>query len=283
MTFTMWPFANREDKRMALPNNGSSPGIQLFPSRDLKTWKPEAWLVKASDLPANSPYKHRFWAPEIHKFNGKFYLIFTSDNWLKPEYNPAGNWGAAGYAFVGVADRITGPYRHITYIPEGACDTTLAQDKDGTVYAVMPKYNMFARPIDLSRLEQGKVAWLGPEKKILDCDSRDTVLGTTPNYLEGPWVEKVGDRYALFYAETFDTGYWTGIAYADSVAGPWRKDPRGLIFWGGHTALFDGPDKRKWISYRVEDRDEKRGLPGALPLDFDSQGRVLVPPFPTTP
>ena len=76
MTFTMWPFANREDGRMTLPNNGSSPGIQLFSSQDLKTWKPENWLVKASDLPINSPYKHRFWAPEIHKMNGKFLSNF---------------------------------------------------------------------------------------------------------------------------------------------------------------------------------------------------------------
>ncbi|RYG63543.1 hypothetical protein EON80_21020, partial [bacterium] len=61
-TFTMWPFRNREEKNLHLPDNGSSPGIQLYSSRDLKTWKAENWLVKSSALPVTSPYKHRFWA-----------------------------------------------------------------------------------------------------------------------------------------------------------------------------------------------------------------------------
>ncbi|RYX83909.1 hypothetical protein EON83_12270 [bacterium] len=276
MTFTMWPFANREDDRMKLENNGSSPGIQLFSSKDLKTWKPENWLVKSADLPVDIPYKHRFWAPEIHKFGAKFYLIFTADNWLKPEYNTAGNWGAAGHAFVGVADKITGPYKGITYIPEGACDTTLFQAADGSTYAVMPKYDIFIRKIDLSNLGKGVVKWLGPEQKIVTCDDAGTLLNDKPRYLEGPWVERVGSRYVLFHAETFDNSYWTSAAYADNPLGPWTKDPRGKVFEGGHLAVFNGPDGRKWFSYRREQNTPERGTPAVDPIDFDAQGRVLT-------
>ena len=276
MTFTMWPFANREESRMSLPNQGSSPGIQLFSSKDLKTWKAENWLVKSADLPVDSPYKHRFWAPEIRKLNGKFYLIFTADNWSQPQYNPAGNWGAAGYAFVGVADEIGGPYRNITYIPEGACDTTLFADKDGATWAVMPKYDIFIRKIDLTKLNQGEVEWLGPETKIVECSEVDTLLNQKPNYLEGPWVERIGDKYVLFHAETFDDGYWTSVATADNPLGPWRKDARGRVFEGGHLAVFDGPDGRKWLSYRREQNAPQRGTPAASPMDVDARGRVIV-------
>ena len=276
MTFTMWPFANREDGRMDLPNQGSSPGIQLFSSRDLKTWKPENWLVKSADLPVDSPYKHRFWAPEIHKMNGKFYLIFTADNWSKPEYNPAGNWGAAGYAFVGVADKVTGPYQHITYIPDGACDTTLFADKDGATWAVMPKYDIFVRKIDLTNLDKGEIKWLGPQTKIVECASAGTLLDQKPNYLEGPWVERIGDKYVLFHAETFDNSYWTSTATADNPLGPWHKDARGKVFEGGHLAVFDGPDGRKWLSYRREQNAPQRGTPAAIPIDVDARGRVIV-------
>lgn len=285
--FTMWPFANREDGRMSLPDNGSSPGIQLFSSPDLKSWKAESWLVKSSELPENSPYKHRFWAPEIHKFGGKFYLVFTADNWLKPEYNPAGNWGAAGYAFVGVASKITGPYEHITTIPQGACDTTLMQGGNGQIYAVMPKSDIFIRPIDLSRLSEGKVSWMGEEKLIVRRGSDDTDLKVNPDYLEGPWVEKVGGKYLLFYAELFrgnkdpaDNGYWTGVASADSPLGPWAKDRRGKVFEGGHLAAFDGPGNRKWFSYRIE-QAQNRGLLAIDPFTVDAGGRVQVQP-PTT-
>ena len=278
LTFTMWPFANRDDGRMNLVDNGSSPGIQLFSSKDLKTWKSENWLVKSSELPVDSPYKNRFWAPEIHKFGDKFYLIFTADNWIKPGYNPAGNWGAAGYAFVGVADKITGPYNHITYIPEGACDTTLMQDKGSQIYAIMPKYDIFARKIDLSKLDQGQVMWQGPETKIVSCDNAGTLMADKPKYLEGPWVERVGAKYVLFYAQTFDNSYWTGAAYADNPLGPWTKDGRGKVFEGGHLNVFDGPDGRKWFSYRREQDAPERGLPAAQPMDFDAAGRVVCDP-----
>lgn len=80
LVFTVWPFSNREEKRLSLPNQGGSPGIKLYSSMDLKEWKFENWLVKADELPKGCPYRNRFWAPEIHKIGGRFYLIFTADN-----------------------------------------------------------------------------------------------------------------------------------------------------------------------------------------------------------
>jgi beta-xylosidase len=266
LVYTVWPFANREDKRMNLPDNGSSPGIKMFSSKDLKTWKFECWLVKSSELPENCPYKHRFWAPEIHKINGKFYLIFTADNWLKNEYNPAGKWGTAGWAFVGVADKVTGPYEHITWIEGAGCDTSLFGDDDGRVYAVIPRYNMDIQEIDLSSLPQGKVKLLGKPACILKCKNDDIGLAVNPDYLEGPWMIKRGTKYILFYAEIYKDnnfpdflGYWTGAAYADNPMGPWKKDKRGKVFKGGHLTVFNGPDGKDWFSYRGESGGPSHG------------------------
>ena len=71
LIFTVWPFRNREESHLGDPDQGSSPGIKLFSSKDLKDWKFEKWLVKSSDLPEDCPYEHRFWAPEIHKLGDK--------------------------------------------------------------------------------------------------------------------------------------------------------------------------------------------------------------------
>lgn len=62
-------------------------------------------------------------------------------------------------------------------------------------------------------------------------------------------------------------GYWTGVAYADHPLGPWKKDPRGRLFRGGHLAVFDGPGGEKCFSYRGESG-------GA------AQGRLSVEPVP---
>ena len=282
LVFTMWPFRNREEGRLGLPNQGGSPGIRVFSSKDLKTWTPGKWLVKSSELPEDSPYKNRFWAPEIHKIGGKFYLIFTADNWIKPEYNPAGNWGTAGYAFVGVADRIDGPYEHVTYIDGGACDTSLFGDADGKTYAVIPRYNIDVQEIDLTKLGEGKVKLLGEPKKIINAENDDIGIAAKPDYLEGPWMTRAGDgKYLLFYAEIYRDekfpdwlGYWTNVAYADSPTGPWKKDPRGRLFLGGHLVAFDGPGGGGWFSYRGESGGEAAGRLCIDPFRLDAAGRV---------
>jgi xylan 1,4-beta-xylosidase len=281
LVFTMWPFANREEKRMGLPDSGSSPGIALYCSPDLKTWKFENWLVKSSDLPKDCPYKHRFWAPEIHRLGGKFYLVFTADNWLKKEYNPAGTWGTAGYAFVGVAEKIGGPYEHITYIQGAACDTSLFEDTDGRIYAIIPRYNIDLQEIDLTGLPRGEVRLLGQPRRVVMAENTDIGIPAKPDYLEGPWMEKVNGKYYLFYAEIYRDrkypewlGYHTGVAVADSVVGPYKKDPRGKLFTGGHVAVFNGPGERRWFSYRGESDSKARGLLCIDPFQVDSSGWV---------
>ena len=281
LVFTMWPFSNREEKHLAEPNDGGSPGIALYASKDLKDWRFQNWVVKAADLPADCPYKDRFWAPELHKINGKFYVIFTADNWQEKRFNPAGTWGAAGYTFVGVADRVTGPYGHVCYLPGGACDTTLFGDVDGQTYAVSPRYDVHVRRVDLTHMDQGRLAFDGPDQVAVRCKNDDVGLPTSPAYLEGPWVERIGRRYCLFYAEIYKDkahpellGYRTNVAYADGMAGPWRKDPRGAVFFGGHLSVFDGPGDRKWFAYRWEKTDARRGGLCVDPFDLDADGRV---------
>ena len=279
LVFTMWPFRGRDEKHLNDVDMGSAPGIRMFSTKDFKTWKTEGWLVKSSELPNDCPYKHRFWAPEIHKDGGKFYLIFTADNWVDPKYNQDGRWGM--YAYIGVAEKITGPYEHITRIPSGPCDTDLFCDTDGTFYAVMPKGDIYIQKLDLSELPKGVIRRVGEERKIVSCSNNDIGMKSSPEYLEGPWMEKINGKYIVFFAALYgknslpeDQGYWVGAASGDNAMGPFKKDPRGKVFNGGHVAVFDGPDGRKWFSYRWEKDAKFRGLLCIDPLDVDKDGRI---------
>lgn len=283
LVFTMWPFRNREEARLAEPNQGGSPGIGMYSSKDLKEWKFEKWLVRSEELPDDSPYKNRFWAPEIHRMGGRFYLIFTADNWSKKEANAAGSWGAAGYAFVGIADQVDGPYRNITYIEGAGCDTSLFEDTDGRTYALIPRQHIDIQQIDLTGIDHGEVKLLGKPVTVVSADNRDIGIAANPEYLEGPWMERIGGRNFLFYAAFHKDpafpewiGYHTGVAVADKVMGPYKKDDRGRIFTGGHLAVFDGPDGRKWFSYRGETDNAARGLLAIDPLEVTPAGRVEV-------
>ena len=280
VVFTMWPFRPRDEAHLQEPDMGGSPGVRLYATQDFKTWEDKGWLVKSSDLPGDCPYKHQFWAPEIHHENGKFYLVFTASNWNAEKYHLAPGY----FAFIGEADQVAGPYTHITKIPNGPCDTTLFTDEKGQFFLAMPRGNIYVQQVDLSHLDQDIVTRVGPEVLAVNKDGADIGEATSPKYLEGPWVERIGNRYNLFYAANYGpAAYWTGVAYADSPLGPYHKDPRGRVFFGGHLAVFDGPDGRKWFSYRGERDNRVRGRLVIDPMDFDADGRVQATDTAATP
>ena len=276
LVYTMWPFRNYTDRDPKLPDMGSSPGIALYASRDLKAWTFQTWILKSADLPNDCPYKHQFWAPEIHKINGRFYVIFGGSNWINDKYNIGGHIGY--YQFVGVADNIVGPYKHFTALQGPGVDTSLFQDDDGKTYVVWPRNEVHA--VDLSQINQGKIT-VGPKLSQAATDADFKALGEpVPETIEGPFMVKRAGTYYCFFAETYrgpDGFYATGVATAKSLAGPWTLDPRWRVFPGGHQALFIGPDGRFWTSYKHEESDAAPWL-NIDPIDFDTQGNVQVTP-----
>ncbi len=269
VVFTMWPFRPRDEKHLNEPDLGSAPGIRIYSTADFLTWRDDGWLVRSSDLPADCPYKHQFWAPEIHRIDGRFHLIFTASNWQAKELKLQEGY----YAFVGVAERVTGPYQHITKIPNGPCDTTLFDDGKGGLYVAMPHKTISVQRIDLSLIADGVITREGKDIQVLACDA--DADGAVPEYLEGPWVERVDGAYYLFYAANYGRdGYWCGVSRADNPLGPYVKDPRGKVFFGGHLAVFEGPDRRRWFSYRRERANDGRGRLCIDPFTIDTMGRM---------
>jgi len=285
LVFTHFPFTHHTSRDANKPDHNSSPGIRLYSSKDLKNWKFENWLVKSSELPGNCPYKHRFWAPEIHKIGGRFFLIFYADNWIKDEFNSAGKMGYV--AFVGVASNVTGPYEHITWLKGAGCDTSLFADDDGKTYAIMPFGNEYIQEVDLSRIDRDDIKLMGERKQIVARDNSDVGKKTSPDYMEGPWLIKRNGKYVLFTASPYKRakddepsspvpdlapGYWVGSAVADNIWGPYQKDPQ--VFLGGHIAVFTGPDGREWFSYRGESGGKAQGRLCIDPVPFNPDGSV---------
>jgi beta-xylosidase len=275
LVFTHFPFTHHTSRDPNKPDMNSSPGICLYSSKDLKDWKFENWIVKSSELPENCPYKHRLWAPELRKMNGKYYVIFYADNWIKEEYNSAGKIGYVG--FVGVADKPTGPYENITWLEGSSCDTHLFADTDGKTYAIMPFGDTFLQEVDLTGIKQGNIKLIGERKPIVYRDNSDIGVDFNPDYMEAPWMIKRGDKYILFTGSPYkkehkpentnlQLGYWVGVATADNIWGPYTKQPQ--IFLGGHISVFEGPDGKEWFSYRGEANGESHGKLCIDPIPF---------------
>ena len=284
LIYTHYPFSHSTSLDATRPDYNSSPGIRMYSSQDLKSWKFENRLVKSSELPKDCPYKHRFWAPEIHKIHGRFYLVFTADNWIKDGYNRGGKIGVY-IAFVGVAGKVTGRYQHMTWLEGAGCDTTLFPDDDGKTYAIMPFENEYIQEIDLSGIDRGDIRLVGERRMIVARDNSDVGKQTSPDYMEGPWMIKHNGKYILFTAAPYKQkrdedgqtpdlapGYWVGTAVADNIWGPYKKNPH--VFLGGHIAVFTGPDGEPWLSYRGESGDKAHGQLCVDPIPFDDDGSV---------
>jgi len=287
LVYTHFPFTHHTSRDSSKIDYNSSPGIRLYSSKDLKKWKFEKWLVKSSELPENCPYKNRFWAPEIRKMNNKFYLIFYADNWIKDEYNCDGKMGYV--AFVGVSDKVDGPYEHISWLKGAGCDSHLFGDENGKTYIVMPFSNEYIQEVDLSGIENGDIKLIGERKMIVARDNSDVGKKSSPDYMEAPWMIKRNGKYILFtgspYKESKDgnedlaPGYWVGAAIANNIWGPYKKLPQ--VFLGGHIAVFTGPDDKEWFSYRGESGGVSQGKLCIDPIQFNEDGTVPLF-YPTT-
>jgi xylan 1,4-beta-xylosidase len=248
---------------------GHNPGVRLLVSDDLVNWKHHSWIINAGRLPADCPYNGRFWAPEIHYIQNKYWLTVNSGKIT--EEDPKGMKTHSIWLFV--SDSVTGPFKLVNgpLTPQYNNDATIFEDDNGQTYLYCSGNGLFQAEIDLPT---GKI--IGQLQKFLD--KRE------PGYpewmaggIEGPFVIKKYGIYFMFFS-TWTRGYEVGLLKSGSPLGPWELVSREPFFGTrkkgyrpelaisggyadlkfqdsedpycetGHNALFEGPDGKLWSS-----------------------------------
>jgi len=253
---------------------GKNPGVKLYVSDDLINWSFVKLLIDANELPADVWYKDRFWAPELRKIQGRYYLTFNCQN-NSGDYGDTStmkHYHACGLA---VADTIEGPYSVLTpdepLTPFASNDISLFEDEDGKTYAFFNNgwtdlHHIYVAEIDLAegKLKEEPVKLISQEPGKWDGSG-----------IEGSHVVKHEGVYYLFYS-SWTKGYAVGYATATNIRGPWTKyennplfgafrdgegkgylfkdgkeiqDPNSPYVTVGHNQVFIGPDGRYWTSY----------------------------------
>ena len=248
---------------------GHNPGVRLLVSDDLIHWSQHSWIIDAAKLSPDCPYNGRFWAPEIHYIQNRYWLTVNSG--MVTVEDPKGMKTHSIWLFV--ADEVTGPYKLVNgpLTPQYNNDATLFEDEDGQTYLYCSGNGLFQAKIDLP---SGRI--IGTVKKFLDKKE--------PGYpewmvggIEGPFVIKKEGTYFMFFS-TWTRGYEVGLLKSSSPLGPWVLASREPIFGTrkkgyrpelaadggysglkfqdtedpycetGHNALFVGPDGNLWTS-----------------------------------
>ncbi|WP_290235867.1 family 43 glycosylhydrolase, partial [Bacteroides acidifaciens] len=90
-------------------------GVAVYMSEDMKDWHGPNRVMSISD---DNALKGTVWAPEVHKYNGKYYLFATINSDLKWKQS---NDGEPDYVFRGTqiffSDSPTGPFKSFGRFP----------------------------------------------------------------------------------------------------------------------------------------------------------------------
>lgn len=188
-----------------------------------------------------------FWAPEMHKYNGKYYLFATC-------YNP--KFGRGTQIFV--CDTPDGKYKPMTERPI----TPAGWDcLDGTLYIDNGKpYMVFCH--EWSQVGDGEILAM-PLKDDLSAPDGEPVLlfkasenpevwelekGKGTYVTDGPFLWNEDGKIKMIWSSFNEFDYMVLEAEADSLLGKWKHSGSKFDFDGGHAMLFNTLEGKRMIS-----------------------------------
>lgn len=241
---------------VAAPDGEMLGGVEVFTSSDLKSWSgPE----RVFTVPRDNWITGGVWAPEVHRYRGKYYLFATLNSdieWKKRDE------GMPAYTFRGtqifVADRPEGPFRAFdeklpaTPMDEMALDGTLWVEQ-GRPYMVYCHEWVQTRDgaMKLTELKRDLSGRAGEPVTLFHASAAPWSTGSpnaqgTTYVTDGCFLYRTRTGKLLMIWSSFMNGeYAIGTAESATgrITGPWRHNPEPLFSRdGGHGMIFEGFD-----------------------------------------
>ena len=241
---------------------GTGQGFDCYRSKDLYQWEGP---IPAFRPPPSFWATRHFWAPEVHRFNDRYYMFAS----FKADRRYRGTQ-------ILVSDCICGPYLPLTEgpitPPNWEClDGTLHIDSTGNPWIVfchewVQVHNGAMYAMRLSpNLKQpaGSPVFLfnASEAPWVNRSSWPGEAGEYrfPTYVtDGPFCFRNRNGILLMlWSSLGNKGYAMGLARSDSgsVTGPWRQEA--VPLWsedGGHGMVFRGFDGRLFVTFHTPNK-----------------------------
>jgi beta-xylosidase len=246
-------------RRRAL--EGERSGVVVYKSKDLKSWSgPRVAFAVPDDCWANP--RGGAWAPEVHEYRGRWYLVVTLHNREKVFSKPPETWRTTHMrgTIIAESDSVEGPFKMVKkdgpHTPERfmALDGTLYIDRDdqpwmvychewiqlvdGTVEAIKLKDDLSDTVGQPRYLFKGSDAWWN--------QYREAAPNQPINYVtDGPQLYRSNGGELLMLWSSYKTGsYQQTLARSKSgrLAGPWEQLDTLVGGDSGHGMLFETLD-----------------------------------------
>ena len=194
------------------------------------------------------------WAPEVHKYNGKYYMFTT--------YKSAKR-GMRGCTVMR-ADSPEGPFTeisdgHITPDEWDAIDATLYIDEKGEPWMVFV-HEWTCIPNKIGRMAAAKMSedLTKLVSEPIDLFGAMDAPWATRGVTDGCWMYRTKEGRLLMLWSNWDKyGYCVGIAYSDNgrIDGKWLHEEKVLFsrgedgkYDGGHGMIFTDTDGQMYLS-----------------------------------
>ena len=226
--------------------------IMSYKSTDLKHWEGPSIIYTAPDDVWGDIKINSIWAPELHSYNGKYYIFCTFDTSEKLSEQWR-NWHSAGRVVRGSqilwSDSPQGPFH--TFAPHATMPSDM-MTIDGTLWVEdgVP-YMVYVH--EWVQVTDGAIGCVRLKEDLSDIDGEPHNLFRA-SYVNSTWgapIRPDGGGYVTDgpYLCKGKTGklymIWTtnnncGIAISDSgkLEGPWRQQEKALYINGGHGMIF---------------------------------------------
>lgn len=249
-----------------------------YVSEDLEEWSEP---ILCFDAPEDFWGERNFWAPEVHVYREKFYMLasFYAEGQMR-----------ATQALV--ADRPNGPFQ-VVGKPLTPADWMCL---DGTLYVEdeVP-YLVFCH--EWLQVGDGEIAMIPLKKDMSESVGDAKVLYSASEsgwahemgveigdtyyrgiVTDGPWLVKEDGELLMFWSSYHHGTYAVGMAVSESgkLAGPWRHLDQ-LLFEqnGGHGMMFRGFDgKHYFVLHGPNDHPDERA--NFYEIEKDEEGYRLV-------
>lgn len=226
-------------------------GVVAYKSRDLKTWEGP---VRVFTVPHDNYLTGGVWAPEVHKYKGKYYLFATLNSdvrWKGPKAgHPAYNHRATQIFW---SKSPEGPFLPFegkaphTPLDEMCLDGTLWVE-NGTPYMIY--CHEWVEALDgemhLVELKKDLSAPVGNPQRLFCASAAEWSTGSkhkdySTYVTDGCFLYRSKTGKLLMMWSSFKDGvYAVGLAESDTgkIIGPWRQQKEPIFINGGHSMLF---------------------------------------------
>ena len=239
------------------------PGLQIWHSRDLINWTPVTHALHK--------YVGSVWAPDLLKYNNKYYIYFPANN----------------HIYVVTANSIKGPWSDPVDLKVGTGDIDPFHfTYEGKRYLYFSNGGYVPLSADglsvTGKMEHTYNGWPIPRSWRVECFC-----------LEGPKLFKRGDYYYMNVAEGGTAGPPTShmviSARSKSPFGPWVNSPYNPIihtkssaekWWSkGHGTVFQAASGKWWVVFHgYENGHYNMGRQTLLePIEWTKDGWFKVP------